>query len=160
MRVARADRVDEDTDFNPAMGHIRERVEKLSARRVVVEDVGEKHDALLGAPNGLEHGRLGLVAIHERLDEISAEQRPRGHVADKMSKLHRLVGSPQDRRDIPRDKADRGERALRVFFVLPAKRHRPPPDAIDTNQVVENRAKERHEENETHPTDRRADFHP
>ena len=69
-----------------------------------------------------------------------------------------MVRRPRDCRDIPRDEASRGERAIRVPLVLPAKRHGPSPDAIDSNQVVENRAKEWHEKNEPHPTNRRANF--
>jgi hypothetical protein len=146
--VARADTVNQHADLDAAGHRSAERVDEPVGDLAVIEDVGGKRHTLSRAVDGLEHRRVRLIAVQERLDRVSRGKRrlrERGH--------ERGQGSERSCGAFGQGVGRRQEcHSLRS----PPHPARAPSDPVHAERDVKKGADERREPDQPRPPDRRA----
>ncbi len=75
MGGGRAESVGQHAHLEPSHGCRLHLLEELTARGVVLENVGLKQDLLPGGLAGLAHGGEGVAAVEEDVHPVSPEER-------------------------------------------------------------------------------------
>src|SRR5690606_1783055 len=81
--VAATHAVDQDADLDTAAYGVAQGFGEHAAGGVVVEDIGGEADAVLGGPDGFQHGGIGFLAIDQGADAVAGQERQAGDAADE-----------------------------------------------------------------------------
>ena len=73
-RIPFADTVDEHAHVHAARNGGRQGSAEVLPGLVLIEDVGGQADMVAGGLDGLEHGRVGLLAVEKRFHTVAADQ--------------------------------------------------------------------------------------
>jgi len=92
------DRIDQHPHLDAAAHCITERIEKHQPRTIVVEDIAAHGDAVPRPGDGFEHGGIGLVAVHQWLDEVSRGKRHAGGPANELPEAEQMRLGALDKR--------------------------------------------------------------
>ena len=149
--------VDEHPYFDPAGTRRRERLDEALAPPIVVEDVGQKRDRRLGAGDGLEHRGIGFVPVEKWTDAIPVEKRHARYLLHQVRDGRSLGVSPENPLDLRRAEPARRKRKHGPFALTP-QGDRPPPDAVDADEVIKEAPEKRHQDDDRHPPDGRPDL--
>ena len=127
-----------------------------------VGDHGEPwpyHDSLpydcgFGVDRG-EHSRIGFVAANERLDGVAVDERPGGHLPHQLGQRPQwgIIGA--DRLGETFETGDRGREFVNDGEFAGPQLAGPRPDAVDAEDGVGDRTKDRREPDQADPADRR-----
>ncbi len=79
--IARAGGVNQHAHFHAPAGGVAQRSREGQADFVPVKDVSAEGDGLAGLLDRLQHGRVGLIPVDERLQPVARQQRPLHHAA-------------------------------------------------------------------------------
>ena len=140
-----ADPVDDDPNLDAATHRALQGIEEPEADGVLVEDEAAERDAAPGPFDGRDHLGIGDIAIDQRGHRIAPDQRALGEALDhvgehgqvfRLRRQHRMrgAGSPAVRADPHRAQAPR-----------------PPPDPIDPQHHIEDRAEDRRQPDQADP---------
>ncbi|MES7112308.1 FAD-binding protein, partial [Cutibacterium acnes] len=83
--------VDQHPHLHAALMSPAQRIDELRPDALAVEDVRGQGDAVPRRFDGGEHGRVGLLAIDERLDTVAAGQRLAGGASHQVGQTGKIV---------------------------------------------------------------------
>ncbi len=112
-----------------------QRIDELRPDALAVEDVRSQRDAVPRLFDGSEHGRVGLLAIDERLDAVAAGQRLAGgasHQVGQTGKWRRYSLGHRGREILPNSRICPREEPPR-----------PPLVTVDAEQHIQQRTGQR-----------------
>src|SRR5215471_4747551 len=84
-RIVRAGGVDDYADLNTAPDRVSQGVSELLARFVAIKNVSGQRNRMSRLPNCIEHCRVRLIAVDERLDSVARQERARNEFIEGFS---------------------------------------------------------------------------
>ncbi|MNZ75796.1 hypothetical protein D3C78_942830 [compost metagenome] len=155
--ITRAHRIHQHTHLHAAKLRPFERRDKTGADPVIVENICFENDRPLRLPDRLQHGGIGRVSGHKRLDTIACRQRMARHPVAQ--RLHSLETPSEARGDhVPARIQTRHAIHDLVQHEGPLLRDIGPADAVDAGNRIDDRTDDGRQNDNTDPAKRGADL--
>ncbi len=144
-------RINQHPHFHAAARGLAKRMRKSHPDFVSIKDIGHERDCLACVLDRFQHGRIGFISVHQRIDPIARQQRS----------LYHTFNDPSQHLEIPSVIRQMALQVFRQTFGLCGLRPVPlkvsaqqsglMANTIDSENEVHDSPDQGHEPNESHP---------